>query len=220
MVGLSSLQMGNNLKYFIKLAGMTNAQVAAAKGIAPESVSRHCSGRSQMSIRDALDYAAILECAPEALLFDKPPLVCIGKMTNGQSVDLYDESERFEVSVSATFGPGTRLIERVWDDNNSSSYDGMFTVLDARPMKTNTVPQAAYGKPCIVSYDVVETRMGVEYKNKTEIGYFIVYPMPGNLYTLQAVYGRALHQSVSLNWACVSLASIQRPDLLGWQKVT
>ncbi len=213
MVGLTSLQMGNNLKYFIKLAGMTNAQVAAAKGIAPESVSRHCSGRSQMSIRDALDYAAILECPPEALLFEKPPLVVIGRMTNGQTVDLYDESERFEVSVSATFGPGTRLIERAWDDNNSSSYDGMYTVLDARPMKTSTVPQAAYGKPCVVSFKHPKS-------GQNEFGYFIVYPMPGNLFTLQAVYGRALHQSVSVNWACVCLASIQRPDLLGWQRVT
>ena len=213
MVGLSSLQMGNNLKYFIKLAGMTNAQVAAAKGIAPESVSRHCSGRSQMSIRDALDYAAILECPPEALLFEKPPLVVIGKMTNGQMVELYDESERFEVSVTATFGPGARLIDRVWDDSNTACYDGMFTVLDARPMKTNTVPQAAYGKPCIVSFENPKS-------SQTEFGYYIVYPMPGNLFTLQAVYGRALHQSVSLNWACCTLASMQRPDLLGWQRVT
>ena len=213
MVGLTSLQMGNNLKYFIKLAGMTNAQVATAKGIAPESVSRHCSGRSQMSIRDALDYAAILECPPEALLFEKPPLVVIGKMTNGQMVELYDESERFEVSVSATFGPGTRLLERTWDDNHSVSYDGMYTVLDARPMKTNTVPQAAYGKPCIVSFENPQS-------SQTEFGYYIVYPMPGNLFTLQAVYGRALHQSVSLNWACCTLASMQRPDLLGWQRVT
>ena len=213
MVGLSSFQMGNNLKYFIKLAGMTNAQVAAAKGIAPESVSRHCSGRSQMSIRDALDYAAILECPPEALLFEKPPLVVSGKMTNGQMVELYDESERFEVSVSATFGPGTRLIERTWDDNNSASYDGMYTVLDARPMKTNTVPQASYGKPCIVSFEHGKS-------GKTEFGYYIVFPMPGSLFTLQAVYGQKLHQSVSLNWACGALASIQRPDLLGWQRVT
>ena len=213
MVGLSSLQMGNNLKYFIKLAGMTNAQVAAAKGIAPESVSRHCSGRSQMSIRDALDYAAILECPPEALLFDKPPLVVIGTMLNGQKVDLFNESERYEVTVNATFGPGTRLMDRVWDDNNTRSYDGMYTVLDARPMKTNTVPQAAYGKPCIVSFEHPKS-------GQTEFGYYIVFPMPGNLFTLQAVYGRALHQSVSLNWACCTLASIQRPDLLGWQTVT
>ena len=212
MVGLNSLQMGNNLKYFIKLAGMTNAQVAAAKGIAPESVSRHCNGRSQMSIRDALDYAAILECPPEALLFEKPPLVVIGKMTNGQKVELFNESERYEVSVNATFGPGTRLMDRVWDDSNNTSYDGMYTVLDARPMKTNTVPQGAYGKPCIVSFEHA--------KGKTEVGYYIVFPMPGNLFTLQAVYGRGLHQSVSVNWACVCLASIQRPDLLGWQRVT
>lgn len=213
MVGLNSFQMGNNLKYFIKLAGMTNAQVAAAKGIAPESVSRHCSGRSQMSIRDALDYAAILECPPEALLFEKPPLVVIGKMTNGQIVELFDESERYEVSVNATFGPGTRLIERSWDDNNSASYDDMYTVLDARPMKTNTVPQASYGKPCIVLFERDKS-------GKKELGYYNVFPMPGNLFTLQSVYGQLLHQAVVVDWACVCLASVQRPDLLGWQRVT
>ena len=213
MVGLSSLQMGNNLKYFIKLAGMTNAQVAAAKGIAPESVSRHCNGRSQMSIRDALDYAAILECPPEALLFDKPPLVCIGRLFDGREVELYDESDRFEVSVNTHYGPGTRLIERHWNDSSNTSFDDMYTVLDARPMKTNTVPQAAFGKPCIVCFQEANSE-------DVKIGYHVVYPMPGNVYTLQPIYGGGLHLGVLVQWACVCLASIQRPDLLGWQKVT
>ena len=209
MVGLS-LIMANNLKHYIKLAGMTNGQVASAKGIAPESVSRHCNGRSQMSVRDALDYSEILGCPPEALLFEQPPLTVIGNMIDGATVNLFEEDQRYQMNVHASFPKGCRLLKREWRNRSMRSYSDMFCVIDAKPMKSNTVPQAVYGKPAIVKY---------LYDDVWTIGYFIIFPDPDGVFTLQGVYSNELYRQVDVEWSCPILGVATRPDLLGWSEV-
>ena len=209
MNGLASV-MANNLKHYIKLAGMTNGQVAAAKGIAAESVSRHCTGRSQMSVRDALDYGEILGCPPEALLFEQPPLTVIGKMFDGETIELFEEDQRFQMNVHATFPRGTRLLQRVWTNRTMRAYDDMFAVIDAKPMRTNQVPQSVYGKPAICKY---------HYDQTWQIGYFVIYPDPEGVFTLQAVYGNGFFRNVDVEWAVPIMGIATRPDLLGWSEV-
>ncbi len=85
--------MANNLKHFIRLSGLTQIQVAKQKGIQPESLSRHISGRSQFSIQDAIEYAEILGCTAEQLLFERKPMPIIGECVSGSVVKYYDESE-------------------------------------------------------------------------------------------------------------------------------
>ena len=86
MVTLSSGPMANNLKHYIRLSGKTQIQVAKEKGCVPESISRHISGRSQFSVQDAIEYAAILNCTPEQLLFERKPMPILGEMKTGWHV--------------------------------------------------------------------------------------------------------------------------------------
>ena len=87
----------NNLKKLIKAAGLSHAQVADAKGIAPESLSRHASGRSQFSIEDAIDYAKILGVDPSAILFEDSDIPVFGKIYEGVDVKMVDASDTKQI---------------------------------------------------------------------------------------------------------------------------
>ena len=201
--------MANNLKYFIKLAGMTNAEVAAAKGIAPESVSRHISGRSQMSIRDAIDYANILQCQPEQLLFEQAPVPVIGEIVDGAFARLYDAEEQWEMQPSSSIPPGAALFYRRWP--TQAIFDGAYSLVDVRPMKSKTVPQGILGR-----YGVV--KFADEYGEDVII-HAAIYPMPDNLYTIQHMYSANIWTSVRVAWACPSLTLIHRPYMSGWHEI-
>ena len=64
-----TLKMPNNLDVMIRRAGMLNKDVAERKGIRPETVSRHISGALQFTLKDAEEYAVILGCSPQDILF-------------------------------------------------------------------------------------------------------------------------------------------------------
>ncbi len=61
---LNIIQNKNNLEEVIKSAGLSHAEVVEKKGIAPESLSRDISGKTQFSIKDAKDYVQILNIDP------------------------------------------------------------------------------------------------------------------------------------------------------------
>ena len=54
------VSMDYNLAECIEKSDMTNNEVAAAKGVTPETLRRHKNGKIQMSIKDAEHYARIL----------------------------------------------------------------------------------------------------------------------------------------------------------------
>ena len=201
--------MANNLKYFIKLAGMTNAEVAAAKGIAPESVSRHISGRSQMSIRDAIDYANILQCQPEQLLFEQAPVPVVGEIRDGAQTRLFAAAEQWEMQPPSSIPPGAALFSRVWPDQ--PIFDGAYSLVDIRPMKAKTVPQQILGRYGVVKF--------TDEDGETSIMHAAVYPMPDNRFTIQHMYSARLWTSVEVSWACPNLQLIHRPELMGWVRI-
>ena len=54
------MHMPNNLDKKIAESGMSKKEVAAAKGITPETLSRHVHGKIQMTLQDAEQYGKIL----------------------------------------------------------------------------------------------------------------------------------------------------------------
>jgi len=53
------LLMQNNLEHMIRAANMTKREVAALKGITPENLSRQVNGHTNITLRDAEEYAKI-----------------------------------------------------------------------------------------------------------------------------------------------------------------
>ena len=72
--------MGNNLDKMIRQSGMTNKQVAEEKGIKPETLSRHKSGAINISRQDAKEYAEILNCLPQQIMYQSKPIPMLGKI--------------------------------------------------------------------------------------------------------------------------------------------
>ena len=60
--------MANNLENCIRKAGKAKKEVAAAKGVTPETLSRHMHGRIQMTMLDAEEYARILDVPVQQIL--------------------------------------------------------------------------------------------------------------------------------------------------------
>ena len=124
--------MGNNLKFFIKLSGKTQVEVAKLKGIAPESLSRHISGRSQFSIQDAIEYAAILGCSPEQLLFEQKPIEVLGTVHKDDSVTMRDPMEPKEfIQMNMTPQDHWGLMRMEYDGSWKYA-DGGYIMIDTK----------------------------------------------------------------------------------------
>ena len=192
----------NNLKKLMKAAGLSHAQVADAKGIAPESLSRHASGRSQFSIEDAIEYAKILGVDPSAILFQDTDVPVFGRILEGFDVEMVNASDTKQIiKTSMRFPPycgafiNVRKEQNIWLDQS-------IVITDCRPIQSKSVPQSANGRCCIV-----KTTNG-------DLWQQTVYPQPNNKFTICSLGGSVL-QDQSLVFACPVLFRIERPELLG-----
>lgn len=209
MFMFNSYMMGNNLKYFIKLSGMTQKQVADLKGIQPESLSRHISGRSKFSIQDAIDYASILGCSPEQLLFEQKPIEVLGTVHADDTVTMRDPMEPKEfIQMNMTPHDNWGLMRMEY--SGSWKYaDGGYIMVDTRGIQERRVLAACNG-----ARSVVKTADG-------SIEHALVYPQPDGRFTLTGVWvAGQVRQNIELICGCPILSSVVRPDLLGWQTWT
>jgi len=197
----------NNLKKLIRLAGLTHAEVAAAKGIAPESLSRHVSGRSQFSIQDAEDYAEILDIDPSQILFSDIKINVLGKVYEANKVVMKDASEKQQFfSSSLRFPPYIGAFIDIRESYNNFLNNSVLLV-DTRPIQNQNIPQTSMGKNCIV---------------KTIEGNILqrtVYPNPGNKFTLTSFSG-ATETDQTLIFSCPIIMRIERPDILGYEIIS
>mgnify|MGYP003115449106 FL=1 len=198
----------NNLKHLIRLAGLTHAEVAEKKGIAPESLSRHISGKSQFSIQDARDYAEILDIDPSQLLFPPPQMHIYGTIIDANKVEMVNASDPIEYwSVPVRYPPFVGLFKDKREEYNTF-LDGAITTVDIRPIQSQSIPQTTFGKWCIV---------------KTEDGQILqrtIYPNHNGKFTLSSVGGRELLHDVKLKFACPVLTRVERPELLGFKIIS
>ena len=206
MFVFNSSMMGNNLKYFIKLSGMTQKQVADIKGIQPESLSRHISGRAKFSIQDAIDYAAILGCSPEQLLFEQKPIEVLGTVHQDETVTMRDPMEP-KVFIQMNMTPQDHWgLMKLEFEGSWKAHDGGYIMIDTRGIQQRRVLAACNG-----ARSIVKTTEG-------SIEHALVYPQPDGKYTLTCVWQTGpVRQNIELVCGCPILTAVIRPDLLGWQ---
>ena len=70
--------MTNNLDAMISQSGLSKKEVAALKGVTPETLSRQIHGKIQMTLSDAERYAKILSCSPMDVIVPWTPIPIIG----------------------------------------------------------------------------------------------------------------------------------------------
>lgn len=78
-----------NFEKAIQASGLTKKEIAYRKNVEPATLSRHLSGAIPLTLDQAYDYAEILGCSPQEILFplETMPVIISNQMHNEASED-------------------------------------------------------------------------------------------------------------------------------------
>ena len=214
-----TLKMPNNLDVMIRRSGLLNKDVADRKGIRPETVSRHISGALQFNIKDAEEYAIILGCTAQDVLFVQTASPLFGYLDNEIVTPTSPIEKEIAYFLPFATEPTRRIVISKHTNKNKQWANGRMYNFDSSPINKGEVEESCYMNLSIVL---------VEGNEFPQFG--VVYPEPGGTYSLgfnpdthsntdQSKQPRGqLNQSrsgLSLKWGCPIVSCIFRPDLVG-----
>ena len=223
----------NNLSKKIRQTGMEKKEVARRKGIAPETLSRHCSGKIHLTRKDADEYAQILGCRSAEILYPLDPHPLIGEWKISDSCPTNPQIfKNFEWGLCLHLST-KKLTEcdLVYLRTLYSAQVGVFLYSFTAEEYAKTgfaqTPWWTPGKLDVINIEYYDK--GVDSRCFQNMCYCLtadnmhlwgyLYPEPAfNRYTVHVpetlAFGnvRTL-KNVELQWACPVLGSIFRPDL-------
>ena len=185
------MMMANNLNEMIAQSGMPKKDVAEAKGVTPETVSRHIHSKISMTLQDVDDYARILQCKPHEIAYSAPPIPILGAWVTDPDTKNMKLLNRFQTMGSQFHKKGLyihgqfdkNLAAIYWDtEQNTKShwrqYHNALTLIKIDSVADNKIDQNAIMNKCYVM-----TKAGVMLSG-------ILWPQHHNaLYTLTEVTG-------------------------------
>lgn len=192
-----------------------NKTIAAKKGVTPETVSRHCHDKIDMSMQDITDYAKILGCSTQDILYKNSPLAILANVGIDDNGWLDYQASTDPKTARCVYLHGVhQQYYAVCYYSFPEEYQGPFKWMDGCMEMISTwaiieakVSPAALMKPCIAR--------GVD--EKVYAG--ILFPQPGShKYTIvrSAQHGNANKNMVTdleLEWASPILRYYMQPDL-------
>lgn len=223
---------------------MTGLQLAQARGIRPETVSRHMNDRTRMSTEDYAAYAELLDIEP-ADLSTAPLLVPVFGVIDGQSFVHLRHATQQPLVVAA--GPGGSLLSKAIavlqprqfagynhqaDGDPAVTYsrlgiddlqmDGMFMIHEPS-LRAKEVPRGCLSRLCLVSAVIDRQErwiMGTLYQEPASD--HAAGSLPNNSYTYAvAPYWRSndggLITGLRIEAACPVLAKIYAPFVAGYR---
>tara|TARA_B100001939_G_scaffold279553_1_gene248167 strand:- start:374 stop:1051 length:678 start_codon:yes stop_codon:yes gene_type:complete len=208
--------MANNLENCIRKAGKTKKEVAAAKGVTPETLSRHMHGRIQMTMLDAEEYARILNVPVQRILFKEEPIPVIGDCLIKEKAiqrTLHDP-QRYQVYVPGTWAIDVACFtwkcekpyQGIWYD-----WDGCIQLVKHSPIVDKFVDPTA-----IQHIAAVKTKRPIKvHGEEMTIIAGVLYPQPKGLWTVHNGKMDIEYKDLELEWATPMTAVIFRPDLRG-----
>lgn len=223
----NELVMTNNLDQMIRRSGMTNTQVAEEKGIKRETLSRHKSGVIRITRQDAEEYAQILNCLPQQIMYANSPIPLLGhciqdgnkwRIEREQNSIWFSEQETMRCLFLNTFFQ-THTVCLRWQDDIEGVYRWMngayFIFRLARKGKGKGPIPWGIDQEAIMHHALVrETGTG-----RLLLGE--LYPQPGSKkYTLY--HGDGFWQTetdIAIDWAASFISAVFRPDLRGAELV-
>jgi DNA-binding Xre family transcriptional regulator len=203
--------MGNNLDEMISKSGLAKKEVAAAKGITPETLSRHVHGKIQMTLQDAEQYAKLLGCTAQEILFAAPAIKLIAnwELAEDGRPFVKQDNRNCLMYLNTYFNTDTAAIGTKLPKDKPFQFEmwaEQVEIIDYRPALSGDVSPDCFQRP---SYAMLDDG---------KIVWGLVYPEPGNVFTVYAGEFNAAfksYKSVKLQWACPTLSVIRRPELIG-----
>jgi len=220
--------MPNNLNKMIIASGKSKREVAEAKGITPETLSRHISGKIGMSLNDAEDYAEILNCAPQDVFFGSHPAPIIGKNTlhpgdyQGKPIteakwvrEMGNFGKYFTQYQSVQPGQIGFFMTKVAPEYNGRFhfFDNVIDMVLLEPIEKQYVSnQQCAGRLCYIHLDE-DWQCDAELSKVWQV---LVYPNPDGTHTLVNPFGLGTAVNKRLLWATpvlgVNLLPTQTPE--------
>lgn len=206
--------MVNNLDKMIAASGMAKKDVAAAKGVTPETLSRHISGRISITRQDADDYARILGCLAQQIMFVTPPLPILNivRPISGSKDPLQiikDPAQKARAAYVPFYFAREHIVS-LWElpltyQGRYTEYRNALEILDSSNMHTGTV-----GAECVMHVCYAMADNGIIYRG-------MLYPEPGGTYTLHNADETAFEtkKNLTLQWAIPVTGVVFRPELRG-----
>ena len=208
--------MANNLENCIRKAGKAKKEVAAAKGVTPETLSRHMHGRIQMTMLDAEEYARILNVPVQRILFKEEPIPVIGDCLIKEKtvVRTLHEPQKYAAYIPGAFrNDNACFLWKCQNPNQGMWYDwhGCIQLVKHSPIVDKFVDPSA-----IQHIAAVKTKRPVEFfgEEMTMIA-GVLYPQPKGLWTVHNGKMDIEYKDLELEWATPMTAVIFRPDLRG-----
>ena len=211
-----TVNMPNNLGTMIAKSGLLKRDVAKAKGVVPETISRHCNGQLQFTLRDAEDYAKILDCTPQDILFAQTATQVFGYMDEGVITPLTAENPE------SYYCPWVKVVNQIVIGNHTHPdkqfLNGSFYLFNDESIKKREINVGCFMKLSICKF-----------KNENKIVVRVIYPEPGGKYTLAPMAGmkpgeenpeRLILNKIELTWATPILSAVYQPELFGVVKAT
>lgn len=210
------MRMANNLAKQIARSGLTKKEVGKlAGGYTPETVSRHQSGNIKMTLDHAEAYARVLNCGPYDIMFEAQPMPIIGKcyIDKDGTITRSVGKKSYGQVYSHTYRPAETGIVH-WSMH--PEYQGIWQYLRGAlesvlldPIKNCYVHDEAKGHECYALTEEPYEYFG----SKTRLAGGILYPEPGNIYTIHNGDINHTVRGQKLVWATPLLSMIVRPDL-------
>ena len=209
----------NNLETIIRKSGMNKRQVAQARGVTPETLSRHIHGHINMTITDAEEYAKVLGCNAQQIMFLAAPIDIIANChihTNNIIDRNFVERPAQQVFMPDYYLDNAFAIQWTTDDE----YQGMwFEWANAiQFVLKDPIVNSYVHKECVQQVSLVKFAEPCHCERTDRILTHtsgILYPAPGNRYTIWSSASGSSMENVKLEWAAPQVQAVFRPDLRG-----
>ena len=214
--------MITNLGAQIDKSRLTRKDIASRKGVTTETLARHINAKINLTVSDAIDYAKILGCKPQEIIFVTEPIDIIGH--NFINFDNVIHRTYFGSKTTKQAYIPDYYIENhaafTWECHGD--YEGVFyewnkaiQIVLKEPVVNHYVD-----KRCIQQVSVVKFQEPQVINNKEyEITAGILYPAPGNRFTIHSAKLGVMVENVKLEWATPQIQVIHRPDIRGCEIV-
>ena len=210
--------MPNNLDAVIRASGMTKKEVAKAAGVKAETLSRHIHGKVQMTLENAEKYAHILNVNVQKVMFRNPPTPIVGEcLVNDDGIKrtLYHTWKKGIQIPTYTVADDLCCIQNKTDEDYSGywyEYPNALTFYLKEPIKNKKIHPGCVQHACMVK---LVNAIKLPNLSETKLFTGVLYPEPGNLYTIDNPQSGVHFRGVKLEWATPFVSALFRPDLRG-----
>ena len=216
----SRVKMPNNLDAMIRRSGLLNKEVAERKGIRPETVSRHISGALQFTLKDAEEYAVILDCSPQDVLFPQKANKVFGFLDNCV-VTVASNADARESYFMPYLADDRMIVIAKHSAPEKKWANGRMYLFNPGCIKTQSVDDNCFMKLSILKI-----------KDHDNVRFGVTYPEPGGTFTVnfnsdshvdtaqipnpdKKLDEKMIMNGANLVWATPILGCIFQPELDG-----